>query len=376
MSLGIREEVRARQSASFGRDSYRAARQVAEEIGASEAPLSFLFVSSDRDLDEVARAWRDSGAGPTICCTTAGEIWSGGGHVKSAIAGAGLAGVRAQVWPIEGLDRFDESSAARLREELEPFLSSVNASESVTAIVVLDGLSRAEERVVANLHHVLGGIPMVGGSAADDLAFKRTRVLVDGAFRENVGAVALVATAAPTTTFMAHHFEPTGQRLVVTEADPVARRVMELDGLPAAEAYRRAAGFSDAPLSNEQMAVAPLVLSIGERTYVRSLAGEADGALDLYCAIEEGVVLQIGKPANLRERLAAILEEVDAKVGIPQFVLGFDCILRRLEMEHFGLVDAVRETIGSRPFYGFSTYGEVFGGLHVNQTLTGLAFGR
>jgi hypothetical protein len=28
------------------------------------------------------------------------------------------------------------------------------------------------------------------------------------------------------------------------------------------------------------------------------------------------------------------------------------------------------------PIVGFSTYGEVYGGLHVNQTLTGVAFGR
>jgi hypothetical protein len=372
----LREEVRGRQGASFDEDSYRATREVADAIEASSSQLNFLFVSSQRDLEEVARGWQEAGAGPTICCTTAGEIWRGGGHVKSAIAGASLTGVRAEVWPIEDLGTFDEQAAERLKSRMQPFLDGVDPSESVTAIVVLDGLSRAEERVVANLHLALGGIPMVGGSAGDDLAFERTKVLVDGRFREDVGAIALVATAAPTTTFMAHHFERTGQRLVVTAADPDRRRVMELDGLPAAEAYRLAAGFDEAPLSNEQMALAPLVLSIGERTYVRSLAGEADGALDLYCAIEEGVVLQIGRPTDLRERLAAILSEVDAKVGAPQLVLGFDCILRRLEMEHLGLVDAVKETIGARPFFGFSTYGEVFGGLHVNQTLTGLAFGR
>ncbi|MCK5945065.1 MAG: FIST C-terminal domain-containing protein [Planctomycetes bacterium] len=345
-----------------------------EQIQAEAADLRFVFVSSKRDLDAVARAVAEAGDGPTICCTTAGEI--SGGHVEQAVVGAALSGVRAEVWTIEQLDRFDENAAMQLAERMQPFLDGVAAGESVAAVVVLDGLARAEERVTAHLHHALGGIPMVGGSAGDELAFEHTYVLADGAFRENVGAIALIATSSPTTTFMTHHFEPTEERLVVTAADPATRRVMELDGRPAAETLRMVTGLPDEPLSKEAMAVHPLMLAIGDRTYVRSLAGEVDGALELYCSIEEGLVLRIGRPTDLQASLVDAFAAIEARVGEPQLVLGFDCVLRRLEMQLFDTGGCVLEALAGRPFCGFSTYGEVFGGLHVNQTLTGLAFGR
>ncbi len=376
MPPSVRDKVVAGQGVSHDVDTYRAVREVAEMCSSDVADLNFLFVSPRHDRDAIARAWREIGAGPTICCTTAGEIEQSCGHVKGAVVGAGLRGVRAQVWPIEDLKNFDLGAAMALRERMEAFLASVQPEEQVTAVVVLDGLSRREERVVADLHYVLKGIPIVGGSAGDDLRFERTHVMIDGECRHNVGAIALMATTAPTTTFMAHHFEPTGERLVVTAADPLARRVMEFDGKPAAQAYRAAAKIPEGKLTKAAMAVAPLMLSIGERTFIRSLVDEADGALDLYCAIEEGLVLQIGRPIDLQQRLENILAEVRAAVGEPQLVLGFDCILRRLEMEHVQLLDGVQELIAEQPLVGFSTYGEVFGGLHLNQTLTGLAIGR
>lgn len=371
----VREQLSSSQGVSFDTDSYAATSAVAEEIDAGNADLNVLFVSSAHDRKEVERAWRASRPGPTLCCTTAGEISPFAGHVESAIVGASLRGVRAQVWAVEGLDTFDAAEARSLKQAMQPFLDSVDPAESVSAIVVLDGLSRAEERVVAALHHALEGIPLVGGSAGDDLAFEATHVMVDGLLRENVGAIVLVATMAPAFSFMMHHFELTEQRLVVTAADPVQRRVMELDGMPAAEAYRRALNIPAGPLSKEQMAVAPLMLSVGERTYVRSIAGESAGALELYCAIEEGLVLQLGRPMSLVEQLDKLMKQVDEQIGAPQLILGFDCILRRLELQHFGAGPEVNAALGGRPFVGFSTYGEVFGGLHVNQTLTGIAFG-
>jgi hypothetical protein len=368
--------LRALQGASVNPDSYRATRYVLSEIEAESAAINFLFVSPKSDLSSVSKALAEVACGPTLCCTTAGEVWRGEGYIKGGIVGASLSGVRAQVWAIDDLQSFSEIVATELVEQMREFRDSVEPGETVSAVVLLDGLSFCEERVVANLSSALDGMPIVGGSAGDDLKFESTKVLVDGAFEENMGVVALIANSSPTTTFMAHHFEPTGQRLVVTAAEPERRRVIELDGMPAAEAYRQAAGFSDDPLTREVMAVAPLMLSVGGRTYVRSLLGEANGALDLGCAIEEGLVLQLGRSTDLAGCLSDLFENVRRKVGKPELVLGFDCILRRLEMELFQNDEGVGEELTGNNFFGLSTYGELFGGLHVNQTLTGIAFGR
>ena len=375
-SSNTQTRVGSHQACSYVSDSREATREVAERIEAATADLNFLFVSSKKDLREVARAWRDADAGPTIACTTAGEIWHGGGHVKDSVAGASLRGVRADVWSLPDLENFDLPDAERLHEQMRGFLDACQPHETVVAVVVLDGLSRSEERVVASIQHVLGAIPMVGGSAGDDLGFERTLVLGDGEFRENTGAIALIASEGRVQTFAGHHFEPTGEQVVVTSATPALRRVHELDGLPAAEVYRELTGLPADPLSPSATAVHPLMLLLGGHSYVRSLAGEVDGSLDLYCAIEEGVVLEIGRSTDMRQRLQDAVDGILAKVPEPELVLGFDCILRRVEMELDDGVEGIARILQPLRFFGFSTYGEVTRGLHVNQTLTGVAFGN
>jgi hypothetical protein len=50
--------------------------------------------------------------------------------------------------------------------------------------------------------------------------------------------------------------------------------------------------------------------------------------------------------------------------------------LRRLELEQRGLDGAVGAFLATQKVVGFSTYGEQFNALHVNQTFTGVALGR
>ena len=73
--------------------------------------------------------------------------------------------------------------------------------------------------------------------------------------------------------------------------------------------------------------------------------------------------------------LTALFEDVGRRVGPPSLVIGCDCILRRLEMGQKGLVDDVAAIMRRHNVVGFSTYGEQFRGMHVNQTFTGIAFG-
>ena len=53
----------------------------------------------------------------------------------------------------------------------------------------------------------------------------------------------------------------------------------------------------------------------------------------------------------------------------------FDCILRRLEFQDLCLDRQIGQFMGDLSVAGFSTYGEQFDGVHVNQTMVGIAFG-
>jgi hypothetical protein len=70
------------------------------------------------------------------------------------------------------------------------------------------------------------------------------------------------------------------------------------------------------------------------------------------------------------------LSEIRAAVGQPQLIVGCDCILRKLEIVQRGLVDRIEAMFRDNNVIGFNSYGEQYCGVHVNQTLTGVAIGE
>jgi hypothetical protein len=87
-------------------------------------------------------------------------------------------------------------------------------------------------------------------------------------------------------------------------------------------------------------------------------------------------VLRVAKGVDLIENLENAFEQIHAEIGPPQLIFGCDCILRNLEITHSNIKDKVSEIFQKNNTVGFSTYGEQFGGVHVNQTLTGIAISK
>ena len=56
-------------------------------------------------------------------------------------------------------------------------------------------------------------------------------------------------------------------------------------------------------------------------------------------------------------------------------VIGFECILRRLDAESRQVRRQLAQMYRDFGIVGFQTYGEQYNAMHLNQTLTGIAFG-
>jgi hypothetical protein len=91
--------------------------------------------------------------------------------------------------------------------------------------------------------------------------------------------------------------------------------------------------------------------------------------------VDTGDVLRLGRPVGMLEKLTERFDAVGAELGSISAMLTFDCILRRLEFEERGLADEVGTFLAQHRATGFSTYGEQFNGMHMNQTLVAVAFG-
>ncbi|HOP39986.1 MAG TPA: FIST C-terminal domain-containing protein [Geobacteraceae bacterium] len=146
--------------------------------------------------------------------------------------------------------------------------------------------------------------------------------------------------------------------------------------MPAAEEYARLVGVDVRELNARYFAASPVVVMIDGTDYVRSIQKvNDDGSLSFYCAIEEGLVLRVAHGVDLVHNLEKAFKEIRQQIGVPQLVFGFDCVLRLLEIIQYDLKDQVEDIFLRNNTIGFSSYGEQFCGVHVNQTLTGCAIG-
>lgn len=361
------------------KDPQAAAAALAAQIGGSPAALRVVFASPDYDLDLLGPAlFGDLADAPLIGCTTAGEIGPNGYLKDRGLTGFSLPKDEFEVdlAHFGGIREIDISGMGQRASQAVTAHSARSGPGQSFAMLLVDGLSMREDVLTSTIQGKLGGMPLCGGSAGQDLEFSATRLLVDGAFQADCATLALVKTARPFEVFKTQHFLPTETKLVVTGADPGVRRVTEIDGYPATTGYAKAIGIESDRLSPEVYSKYPLVVRVGGADYVRSVQSAGpDGSLVFLCAIDDGLVLTLASGVDLVENLEQQALALEEKLGHCALTLGFDCVLRRLECLEQGLEERVDVLLRRLSTVGFATYGEQIGAMHVNQTLTGVAIG-
>lgn len=349
------------------------------QVAQPEMALVVFFCSSVYNLEQLAEEMNRAFAGVLVVgCTTAGEIGPGG-YLNGSLSGMSFSSgaFKAVAGRLDRLQSFEIATGRAFSEHLQQQLKAkAGESGSSFALLLIDGLSMREEPVTVALQDGLGGIHLIGGSAGDDRKFERTWVFHDGAFHTDSAVLILLNTHLPFRVLRTQHFVADGERLVVTEVDAARRVVKEINGFPAVEEYARLVGVSPEQLSPEHFASWPVVVMIDGTDYVRSIQhANADGSLTFYCAIDEGVVLRVAHGEQLLGKLEQTLGALQEQLGELEGMLVCDCILRNLEISRSGLKGAVGDLFRRHNAVGFSTYGEQFDGVHVNQTLTGVAIG-
>ena len=372
--------LKVKNGVSFAKDEMQAVQELYDQIYQPKAEVVIFFCSSKYDLDRLGNALNDQFTCPLIGCTSSGEITSNGYHAESLV-GVSLVSKAIKIHSrlISPLSQFSTDKAEvmsrTIREELS--FSSTFKKDMMFGFLLIDGMSMLEEKTISFIHSQFEGMSIIGGSAGDDLEFKTTKVYKDGCFISDAAVFTLIETTLPFYIFKTQHFQPTEEKLVITEADPVNRCVTEINGEPAADEYAEALGLKIDDLNPTVFSNHPVMLSIGGEYYVRSIQHvNKDNSLSFYCAIDNGLVLTVAEGVGLVENLENQLMEIKKQIPNPKLILSFDCILRRLEMQEKQIIDAVCEIIKDYNFVGFSTYGEQYNAVHVNQTLTGVAIGE
>ncbi len=378
--MSTNSKLEVKNGVSFAKDEQLAVQELYDQIYQPEAEVVIFFCSSKYDLEKMGNALNETFSCHLIGCTTSGEITPTGYH-EGSLVGVSIASDEIKIHSrlISPLSDFSMDMAEKMARDIQDDLSletSFNI-DKMFGYLLIDGMSMQEEHTISLIHSQFENISIIGGSAGDDLQFSKTAVYWDGKFISNAAAFSLFETNLPFHIFKTQHFKPTDMKLVITKADPANRCVMEINCEPAAKEYADVLGLTIDELTPTVFSNHPVMLRIGGEYYVRSIQHvNEDKSLSFYCAIDNGLVLTIAEGVGLVDNLEEQLSEVKEKIPKLKLILGFDCILRRLEIMEKKMVDPVIALIKDKNFFGFSTYGEQYNAIHVNQTLTGVAIGE
>jgi hypothetical protein len=369
--------VRVAAAGSGHPDPAVALAEVAQQLDAAIGPaqLYLVFVAVPYPLESLSRALTARWAGRVAACTSAGNL-GGGSMYTDRLWVVALAGDPMEVLSIP-IGPLDELPARLPKVEIQVrHWRRRTGALNQFGLLMVDGLSRREELLADTLATMLDDIPLVGGSAGDDQELTHTAVFAGDRLVANHAVLTLVALAAPFSLFAVQHYLPGEHALVITDAAPDDRLVRTINGVPAAAALAQALGIPTAELTADLVGSHPLILRSAGEDWVRAVSRVLDdGSLEFFGAIRTGAVLRVGRAHQAAATLRGTFDALSESLGGLSGVLAFDCVLRRLEFERTGQREEIEDVLRDFEVSGFSTYGEQFNGLHLNQTMVGVAFG-
>jgi hypothetical protein len=354
--------------------------RVLREIEQPDIKVVLYFFSAELASSNIQL--EASGKFPGVPCVGASMIggWASGGPVAKGIVAMSLSAAEvdeAFVASTEGVKKDPVAATRRVLADMKRKLGArkLHPAEYV-GIILFDGLCLGEEimRELAVEEDFV--IPLVGGAAADELAFKETFVAADRTLSKDGVVLLVMKMRVPFYYNHYVHYVPTKTSVVVTKAEPARRIVWEIDGQPAAPYYAKLLSLGGiADVDHIHFARNPFGVCIGDTVYVRSPNAIVDGVgLQFYCYIEAGTRVNLLKQGDILENARSALREVRSNLSEIQGAILFNCVLRYLEIKELRAEAAFNETFAGIPFVGFNTYGEELF-THHNQTLTALFIG-
>ncbi len=371
-----------------------------EKIGDSPQ-LMLIHCSSRYDLKTLIEEFRKAAPevpfqGGTSC---SGIMTEEGFHGEDGY-GLGILGISdrrgSYATGIEKLNGDAESSA---RKALERAIQAAERPGEAPLAVLVSNAPGYEEKVIRTIEDYLGkGVPIVGGTAADEVMDGHWRQFTqDGFFQESVSLAVLYPTGEISYSFNSG-YEPTENTGKVTRAE--GRILREIDGRKAGVVYNDwtngliedilEQGGSMVPAATFTPLGSPVGRIGGVSYYKLSYPVElrTDQSIVVYTEISQGddVVLMTGTPDSLVSRGGrvasaaidtAFFNRDDVKGALVLFCTG--CMMAIQDRIDEVVLD-LRKNLRNAPFLGSFTLGEqgcFIGGenRHGNLMVASLVFG-
>ncbi len=360
-------------------DEVEAVLQLSQQLNIGDVSGLIFFCSSNYDLNKLAINLNKKFTFPVVGCTTAGEVSNtmSSNSIVALAFNSNKFAFHSRL--IKDLNNFTLSDAMKITNEIEcelKFSDSYVINKNF-GFLLSDGLSQKEEKITSLIYQALGGVNILGGSAADDFNMVKTHTFHLGQFHTNATILTLIEVRDSFGIFKLQHFIPTDKELITTEVNFNKRIVNEMDGIPAALAYAKANDLDAHNLTKLDFATHPLMINIANQWYIRSISSVSnDLSFQFHCAIDYGLPLSIGRAVDLVKVLENEVAQILSAFEEIYFTLGCDCIFRKLEIIDKNLQKSIEALLKKIKFVGFNSYGEQYNGIHLNQTMVGITVGK
>ncbi|MBL4850093.1 MAG: FIST C-terminal domain-containing protein [Planctomycetes bacterium] len=349
-----------------------AAEEALAALEGAKPLFGMAFATSKIDLADLANAIKDVvGEAPILGCSTAGEF------VGNRISAGGTAvclvssdEIGISIGMTDGLKANTARAARQMARQLKESRQPAPAGATERTIFLLsDGMAGSGEVMVDTLALESGPeVAIAGGAAGDDAAFVESYVFLDREVKQDAIVAIELTSLKKIGIGVDHGWCAASEPGTVTKAEGAT--VIEIDGKPAIEFYRRYAeliGFElSAENQNEFVFTNELgIVMMNDELKVRAPLGvNEDGSISCATEIPTGQHVRIVRGdheaivAAARKAAEAAVRKLGGQECAGAIV--FDCVARKLVLgdDFEQEVAAFREVIGA-PLAGFNTYGEI-----------------
>ncbi|MEK9130077.1 MAG: FIST N-terminal domain-containing protein [Patescibacteria group bacterium] len=345
-----------------------ACQQAIDQISA-KPNLIMVFSSVALNQEQMLQGINDVAQGAMIIgCSDSGEIITQGsvrGHVVA------MAIASDQIKFTVGLGKNVHLDSHRAGQEAAEEVIKKAPEKISLFISLLEGLTGNGAAIVRGFKAALGEhFPIIGGSAGDDFAFKKTFVYYQNqVLNDTVIGIGLSGNFS-WGVGVKHGWEPIGLPMRVTKSEGAI--IKELDNKPALSIYQDYFGKRAEELIKEPIAKMAYTYPLGmtvkdssELLIVDVVIANEKGEITCAAEVLEGseVRLMLGDPEKAIQAAKEAAENALSQLNgvAPKAIFVFDCMARHklLGGQINEEIQAIQNVLGKEiPLIGFYTYGE------------------
>lgn len=365
--------------------------EVLDNVITDDTRLVLYFVSSNFDQDKVVNGVREymnkiafRNDIKIVGASTAGEFFNGEFLNDSITAvsfsgdfrvGVGLCDRVSLKGMMAGNELF-EKACADAGKSPDSIKAESRYDEKYLGICINNGLSKVEELVMVTLKNAAGNISIAGGSAADSLKFERVYIHVNGLTYIDASVFILLELDTAFEVGYSTNYIPASGRMKITKADYKKRVVDQIDYVSCADLYAGFSGKSVSDLSFYDLLSNPLGVNMDNQFILKSpIRVNSGGSMGFLAMVKEGQEVYRMRQQSMISELDGLLGRLERRLGDIECLILFNCVYRHLEVLRDKTSQEIRNVFDGYKVIGMNTFGQQFNSMHMNQSLTYIAFG-